>query len=800
MSIIPGRQPVVLSVLGGFTGNPRQVLRGDGRFADLPVTTGGGGGSGDVVGPSSATLNHLALFADATGKLLGDSGILAANVVLTSDSRLTNARTPTAHAATHAAAGSDPVTLAESQVTNLTSDLAARAYVEQTTTASSAPNTVTDDFNSYADGNLATVGSATWQTMSSFGALNVASHQVKPNTSSQDGAVCLTSGAYLGSTTAQYAQVTYAVAAQFCGPICFSDGAGNFYSLDPQTAGLYLYRCTGGSTFTALAGPLGSMVVNGDILRLEAKVNGAQVDLVGYKNGVSVITFSDSSGSRLSAGGRPGMRMWYSDAAARLDDFVADEVGVVGGQLNNFDLNGHLTYLRATGAAPLFSGFTVLGAAPGEGDQFILDFLGSASATIAHQDAGSTAANRVITPSGGNLAIGPSGRIRGVYDATTDRWRVVAGVLTSDSRLSDARTPTAHAASHKSGGSDAIKLDELAAPTDITTLNVSTTAHGLQPKLPNNTTTFLRGDGAYSNALTGGLTVDTTTLVVDATNHDVIVGATVNPVSALLGRGLVLVRSGAAAVTEIAAFAFTTAKTAIQSRYVVCGGSLATPAATSTGQRGGFGLGGHDGTNFVAAARAQILLEADENWTPSAQGAHLAFLTTPTGSTTIAERMRIAANGNITIPGALAVDTSTLVVDATNHLVAIGVAAATNKLTVQGTPADASLSAYNGILAFNGVGSTACEIGVPATGANGAWIQAKSVSNNGSAYDLMLQPAGGNLGVGVTSFGTSAAKVIGIANGTAPSSSPAGMGQLYVENGALKYRGSSGTVTTIAPA
>ena len=34
----------------------------------------------------------------------------------------------------------------------------------------------------------------------------------------------------------------------------------------------------------------------------------------------------------------------------------------------------------------------------------------------------------------------------------------------------------------------------------------------------------------------------------------------------------------------------------------------------------------------------------------------------------------------------------------------------------------------------------------------------------------------------------------------APTTSPAGMGQLYVEAGALKYRGSSGTVTTIAAA
>ena len=64
----------------------------------------------------------------------------------------------------------------------------------------------------------------------------------------------------------------------------------------------------------------------------------------------------------------------------------------------------------------------------------------------------------------------------------------------------------------------------------------------------------------------------------------------------------------------------------------------------------------------------------------------------------------------------------------------------------------------------------------------------------------MTLDSSGNVGVGVSTFGTSAAKVLGLANATAPSTSPAGMGQLYVEAGALKYRGSSGTVTTIANA
>jgi hypothetical protein len=66
--------------------------------------------------------------------------------------------------------------------------------------------------------------------------------------------------------------------------------------------------------------------------------------------------------------------------------------------------------------------------------------------------------------------------------------------------------------------------------------------------------------------------------------------------------------------------------------------------------------------------------------------------------------------------------------------------------------------------------------------------------------EKMQISASGNVGIGVTTFGTSAAKVLGLANATAPSTSPAGMGQLYVESGALKFRGSSGTITTIAAA
>jgi hypothetical protein len=95
--------------------------------------------------------------------------------------------------------------------------------------------------------------------------------------------------------------------------------------------------------------------------------------------------------------------------------------------------------------------------------------------------------------------------------------------------------------------------------------------------------------------------------------------------------------------------------------------------------------------------------------------------------------------------------------------------------------------------------NNALDIG--STTANTLWLQAANSTNLALVYPISLNPSGGNILVGTTTNGgTGADRVIAIANGNAPSSSPAGMGQLYVESGALKYRGSSGTVTTIANA
>jgi hypothetical protein len=82
-------------------------------------------------------------------------------------------------------------------------------------------------------------------------------------------------------------------------------------------------------------------------------------------------------------------------------------------------------------------------------------------------------------------------------------------------------------------------------------------------------------------------------------------------------------------------------------------------------------------------------------------------------------------------------------------------------------------------------------------------INGRNANDNAFETIVVFQrlAAGGNIGIRTTSQFGGGQGVIAIANATvAPAVNPAGGGILYVEDGALKYRGSNGTVTVIAPA
>lgn len=108
------------------------------------------------------------------------------------------------------------------------------------------------------------------------------------------------------------------------------------------------------------------------------------------------------------------------------------------------------------------------------------------------------------------------------------------------------------------------------------------------------------------------------------------------------------------------------------------------------------------------------------------------------------------------------------------------------------------------------VESDTADAGNPARGKYEIAVQSDELQINGRKEDdsgfetimVFQRPgAGGNVGFRTGSQFGAGQGVIAIANAiVAPSVNPGGGGILYVEDGALKYRGSSGTVTTIAPA
>jgi hypothetical protein len=84
-------------------------------------------------------------------------------------------------------------------------------------------------------------------------------------------------------------------------------------------------------------------------------------------------------------------------------------------------------------------------------------------------------------------------------------------------------------------------------------------------------------------------------------------------------------------------------------------------------------------------------------------------------------------------------------------------------------------------------------------------LQINGRNADNTAFETLIvfqrRAAGGNIGIRTASQFGGGHGVIAIANATvAPPVNPAGGGILYVEDGALKNRGSHGTVTVIAPA
>jgi hypothetical protein len=83
--------------------------------------------------------------------------------------------------------------------------------------------------------------------------------------------------------------------------------------------------------------------------------------------------------------------------------------------------------------------------------------------------------------------------------------------------------------------------------------------------------------------------------------------------------------------------------------------------------------------------------------------------------------------------------------------VGIGTTGPTTILDVTGSSGNPNLSANSGLLNIDASTLVQLSVGLAASSPYGAWLQAKTTHNNGSAYSLSLQPLGGNVGIGTTS-------------------------------------------------
>ena len=163
---------------------------------------------------------------------------------------------------------------------------------------------------------------------------------------------------------------------------------------------------------------------------------------------------------------------------------------------------------------------------------------------------------------------------------------------------------------------------------------------------------------------------------------------------------------------------------------------------------------------------------------------------------------KVRFGDDLDVAKGLTVDTDTLYVDATNHRVGIETTSPGATLHVSRT----SLTAPSLTWGADATAIFRGELMELAIGSSNAspypiYIQGRYSSN--TARNIVINPLGGNVGIGTSSFGVDAQKVLAIANGTAPTSSPADMVQLYAEDvsgsSELKVRDEAGNVTTLSP-
>lgn len=286
-------------------------------------------------------------------------------------------------------------------------------------------------------------------------------------------------------------------------------------------------------------------------------------------------------------------------------------------------------------------------------------------------------------------------------------WEKV--ITSTDSRLINARTPTAHATTHKSGGTDVIKLDELDTPTDITTLNASTTSHGLLLKAVAPSANLLNVVG-----IANGETVYSNKPLFDSTDPAVL--GTTAPGTSLIASHRDHVHGAAGSDTQVL----------FNNSGAVAGDSAFS--WNNTTKR--LTLAG-DKTYFIKSA-SDVTLYVGEGTGAGQYGA-----------------IKWDATNNRFIFGAQAVESTQLVLDNATGNIGMGTASPTNLLTIFSSGASGTSNTRG--LRIGEVSSTGKYVWMdmvtsPSTGNPYFYIQ--SIHEGTDYRDISINPLGGSVGIG----------------------------------------------------
>ena len=420
-----------------------------------------------------------------------------ANIVYTGDSRLSDSRTPTSHASTHESGGADEITIAQSQVTNLSSDLSSKIA---STEKGAANGVATLDGNTKIPSSqlpaIAITSTYVVASESSMLALTVQEGDVAVRTDLNKSFILAGSDPTLISDWQELLSPTDLVQSV--------DGRTGTVSLSD------LYDAAG-SAATAESNANSysdSLASNYDAAGSAAS---AQSSAESYADSAISTHSSDTTSVHGIADTSLLATTSYVDTAE--SDAVSTANAYSDSLASNYDSSG-----SAASAQTAAEGYADSAVSTHSSDTTSVHGIADTSllATTSYVDTAESDAISSANSYSDGLATNydPAGSASAVASDLTDHENTTTSVhgisdtadlvYTNDSRLSDSRTPTSHAASHESGGTDELTLSQ----SQITSLTTD-----LSEKSPLESPSF-----TGSVTLDSKVNIDTSTTTVSTTS------------------------------------------------------------------------------------------------------------------------------------------------------------------------------------------------------------------------------------------------------------------------------------------